>query len=182
MFRSRPDLQGVKGPIRTMRLPTLSGSEADPIFRGSKAIQDNDCPAGLVQKQTRSSGGQRPRVIATWRGISVQKQTRSSGGQRSVNGPVLRQVWVQKQTRSSGGQRHGPTCFAARGDCSEADPIFRGSKGGIDCVNDERSVQKQTRSSGGQSENLRLRFNVVSSFRSRPDLQGVKARKRFTCA
>ncbi len=178
-FRSRPDLQGVKTPRGPRGRRCRWGSEADPIFRGSKLWPRQGCGRRGVPKQTRSSGGQNAAGgDLLERHLGVPKQTRSSGGQNAWRIDQPTRSRVPKQTRSSGGQNScsRPPCSTAAfrsrpdlqgvktrraarrclGGCSEADPIFRGSK-------------RRAR-----------RYRAHAGFRSRPDLQGVKTDRRGT--
>ena len=154
----------------------------------------------LVQKQTRTSGGQNKMADASkasrrW----VQKQTRTSGGQNISCFDLSGFDQVQKQTRTSGGQNaimssgsimvpsfrsrpelqgvktRRPHRCRRRLHCSEADPNFRGSKRGLRLANNARLiVQKQTRTSGGQNDDKVKVFLGEHRSEADPNFRGSK--------
>ena len=171
-FRSRPDLQGVK--TRSMSGRTCAnvqkqtrssggqnrphpagsdgpcGSEADPIFRGSKQRH-----VALLLRCCCSEAD------PIFRGSKRSLPASIAHARRSEADPIFR------------GSKRGKLRFISTAQSSEADPIFRGSKHvahlpsvHIDAFRSRPDLQgvKTPQRRGGTSP----------SFRSRPDLQGVK--------
>ena len=177
VFKSRPELQGVKTHRGTRGRPRSGRSKADPNFRGSKRDRCGAFPAELAGSK----------ADPNFRGSKRVTGSRVSGPGVFKSRPELQGV----KTRSLGPGGAVPRCskadpnfrgskqrmrgaFIRRAPCSKADPNFRGSKRikGSCCCQD-RNVQKQTRTSGGQ--NLRhLPARQPPGFKSRPELQGVK--------
>ena len=166
MFRSRPDLQGVK----TDRLPK------------------EPSPAG-VPKQTRSSGGQNVSGVVT---AAAAEGFRSRPDLQGVKTPGAGRLGIGEtvfrsrpdlqgvKTARIAAQRSVVPSFRSRPDlqgvktrrraagcrgcrCSEADPIFRGSKRRDWTRRADRYVAEQARSSGGPNGPARRRAGPTGS-------------------